>query len=107
MFGIDHGQSTFAVVDDYFGGVPFVDEESGSYADERATTVHNKTVEHQHPLSEILSVLLAEGLVIRAYDEYDHTLFPHFPWLEQRGQIWHQPEGAARIPLMFALVAEG
>jgi len=107
VFGAGHEGTAFAVEDDYFGGHPFLDEEPGSYADLSAVTVNNRTVEHQHPLSEILSVLIAEGLIIRAYDEYDYTLFPHFPWFEHRGRTWHQPEGAARIPLMFALVAEG
>jgi len=99
--------TSFAVEDDYFGGEPFLDYEAGSYADLSAVTVHNKTIEHQHPMSEILGVLLAEGLNISSYDEYDHTLFPQFPWLEQRGRTWHLPDGSPRIPLMFALVAEG
>lgn len=94
-----------AVVDDYFSSDAQPWDEAGSYADLTAQTVHNRTIEHQHTLAEILTVLLAAGLQIEAFEEHDHTLFPRFESLVKDGSVWRQPAGAPRIPLMFALVA--
>lgn len=107
VFGADREGERFEVIDDYFGEAPLHDDASGSYADLDADTSNNRTVEHQHPLGSILGSLLRRGLVLEAYDEYDHTLFPQFPWLEHHEATgsWHVPAGEPRIPLMFALVA--
>lgn len=94
-----------AVAYDYFGAEPFLDEHEGSYADLTAHTVHNQTVEHQHPVAAVLRVLLAAGLGLEAYEEYDFTLFPQFPLMERHGRHWRLPATMPRIPLMFALVA--
>ena len=37
--------------------------------------------------------------------EFDHTLFPRWPFLEQRGAEYHLPEGTPSIPLMYSLRA--
>lgn len=107
VFGADREGERFEVIDDYFGEAPLHDDASGSYADLDADTSNNRTVEHQHPLGSILGSLLRRGLVLEAYDEYDHTLFPQFPWLEHHETTgsWHVPAGEPRVPLMFALVA--
>lgn len=107
VFGDGDDQEGLEVVDDYFGEGPSIWDEAGSYADLAAETVHNVTVEHQHHLAEILTAVLSRGLVLEAFQEHDHTLFPQFPFLvedvEQR--CWRLPEGSPRIPLMYALVA--
>ena len=107
VFGDGDDQEGLVVVDDYFGEGPSIWDEAGSYADLAAETVHNVTVEHQHHLAEILTAVLSRGLVLEAFQEHDHTLFPQFPFLvedvEQR--CWRLPEGSPRIPLMYALVA--
>ncbi len=107
VFGDGDDQEGLEVVDDYFGEGPSIWDEAGSYADLAAETVHNVTVEHQHHLAEIVTAVLSRGLVLEAFQEHDHTLFPQFPFLvedvEQR--CWRLPEGSPRIPLMYALVA--
>lgn len=92
---------------DYFTDEPLDWHDEGSYAAPGTATAHNDTVEHQHGVGEILTELLARGLRITAFEEYDHTLFPRFPDLVQAADgTYRQPPGRPRIPLMFALVAE-
>ncbi|MGI8756609.1 MAG: class I SAM-dependent methyltransferase [Acidimicrobiales bacterium] len=105
VFAIGPGRTGFEVVNDYFDEAPLCDDHSGSYADEAADTTHNDTIEHQHPLSEVLGALLDAGLVLEAFEEHDYTLFPQFPWLDHEDGRYRQAEGAARIPLIYALVA--
>lgn len=107
VFG-DEGAATDPglVEHDYFDAAGQVfDDGGGTYADLSAVTANDRTVEHQHPLSEILGSLLGAGLTLEAFEEYDHTLYPRFGWLERRGRTFHQPAGNPRIPLMFALLA--
>ncbi|HRW36796.1 MAG: methyltransferase domain-containing protein [Acidimicrobiales bacterium] len=92
---------------DYFSDEPLVWDDEGSYAADGAATAHNETVEHQHTMGEILTVLLERGLRITAFEEHDHTLFARWPDLVRREDgTFRLPEGSPRLPLMFALVAE-
>ena len=100
------GDDDLTVEHDYFSRAPFIWDDPGSYADLTATTQHNATVEHQHALSDILGVLLQRGHQIRAFEEHDHTLFPRFPFLEQRDGTYRFPDGTPTLPLMFAVVTE-
>ena len=99
-------EDELAVEHDYFSGDPFLWNDEGSYADVAATTANNSTVEHQHGLGDIVSVLLAKGHQVRALREYDYTLFPRFPFLEERDGAFSMPDGMPKIPLMFALLTE-
>ena len=94
------------VENDYFADHPLLWNDAGSYADLEATTANNETVEHQHGLGEIVTALLERGHQLRALEEYDYTLFPRFPFLEERDGGFFYPEGMPKVPLMFALVTE-
>jgi len=90
----------------YFDRAPFVWTDAGSYADLTAETASNDTVEYQHTLAGIVTVLLERGHQLRALEEYDHTLFPRFDFLEQRDGGFRFPEGTPAVPMMFALTTE-
>lgn len=92
---------------DYFSTQPYDWHDAGSYAAPEVATEHNHTIEHQHGVGSILTVLLERGLRITAFEEHDHTLFARWPDLVlQRDGTYRLPEGEPRLPLMFALVAE-
>lgn len=92
---------------DYFSSAPFVWDETGSYAGGEAATEHNRTIEHQHTLGEVMSVLLRHGFGIRGFQEYDHTLFPRWPFLEQHADgTFRFPEGQPKLPLMYTLLCD-
>jgi len=100
MFG-----ESLTVEHDYFRDDPEGWEEPGSYADEAAQTTANTTVERQHTLGEVLTVILGAGLRIDAFVEHGHTLYPRFDFLEQRAGEFHHPPGQPRIPHLYVVVA--
>lgn len=101
------GDDDLTVEHDYFETLPFAWDETGSYADQEATTVHNRTIEQQHTLDAVFGAILRAGLRIEAYREFDHTLFPRWSNLVlQDDGTYRLPDGAPRLPLMFALVAD-
>jgi SAM-dependent methyltransferase len=91
----------------YFGDPdePRVSDEPYTYTDGgnlSATT----TYEWNHSMSEIITSLTSQGLVLNSFLEHDWTLFQEFPWLTQTPSgEFVIPEGRPRIPLSFTVVA--
>ena len=91
---------------DYFRAEPLDLDEPGTYADPAAQTVHNRTIEFQHTLGDIVSAICARGLILEFLRERPFTHFPQFDWLtEGDDRRWHPPPDQPRIPLMFSLRA--
>lgn len=98
--------SSPTVGDDYFRTDPWVDEESGSYAELSAATEHNLTVSWNHTLPDVFTALLSAGFELRFFHEYDYTLFRLNDWLVDGGDgRWRWPSEDRRLPLMFSLKA--
>jgi SAM-dependent methyltransferase len=91
---------------DYFADQPYVEEETGTYADPDARTSHNLTYWWNHPLSRIFEAVLGAGFGVRFFHEWDHTLFPLARWLVKGEDGRYRWPGASRLPLMFSLKAE-
>ena len=81
-------------------------EEGGTYTDGDVETVHNVSYEWTHPISSVISALLAQGLQLELFREHDHTLWARWPFLEPRddGTYW-LPDDRPRLPLMYSLRA--
>jgi SAM-dependent methyltransferase len=88
-----------------------LEDDGGSYADLEASTVHNATHEWAHPISEVIDAVLGAGLRLELFNEHDFTLFARWPHLEldpdapEAGEIYRQPAGSPRLPLMYSLRA--
>ncbi|MEV0172683.1 class I SAM-dependent methyltransferase [Streptomyces sp. NPDC050803] len=93
------------VVHDYFAREAWIDETPGTYADQDAETVHNRSVEWQHPIGEVVTALAAAGLRIEFLHEHDVSLFPRFRSFEVRDGYHRFPADRPRIPLMYSLKA--
>ena len=94
------------VVRDYFAKDAWVDETPGTYADLEARTVHNRSVEWQHPVGDVISSLASAGLRIEFLHEHDATLFPRFGDLERTAEGFYRfPASRPSIPLMYSLRA--
>ncbi|MEV0785531.1 class I SAM-dependent methyltransferase [Streptomyces sp. NPDC050423] len=94
------------VVHDYFSRDAWVDETPGTYADFDAPTVHNRSVEWQHPVGNVVSALAAAGLRIEFLHEHDASLFARFTALERRPDgCYRFPAARPRIPLMYSIKA--
>jgi hypothetical protein len=98
--------STPTAKHDYFADQPYVEEESGTYADPGAQTSHNLTYWWNHPLSRIFDAVLGAGFGVRFFHEWDHTLFPLAGWLVKGDDGRYRWPGSSRLPLMFSLKAE-
>ncbi|MFI2617480.1 class I SAM-dependent methyltransferase [Streptomyces sp. NPDC018584] len=85
----------------------YSDKDAGVAGDEGMAppTVHNRSVEWQHPLGDVVSALAAAGLRIEFLREHDTTLFPRFRALEGRDGVYRFPADRPRIPLMYSLKA--
>ncbi|MGW8954059.1 class I SAM-dependent methyltransferase [Streptomyces sp. NPDC055709] len=94
------------VTHDYFARDAWVDESPGTYADFDARTVHNRSVEWQHPIGEVVSAVAAAGLRIDFLHEHDVTLFERFGALKRHEDgCFRFPAERPRIPLMYSLKA--
>ncbi|MFB7915283.1 class I SAM-dependent methyltransferase [Streptomyces sp. NPDC056061] len=94
------------IVHDYFSRDAWVDETPGTYADSDAPTVHNRSVEWQHPIGDVVSELAAAGLRIEFLHEHDASLFPRFSALERQADGFYRfPADRPRIPLMYSIRA--
>jgi SAM-dependent methyltransferase len=90
---------------DYFRREPLLFEDPGTYADPGAATVSNRTEEWQHQLGQIVTAIIDAGLAIELLREHDYTLFPQWPFLEERDGVYRLPAGHPRLPLMYSLRA--
>ncbi|WP_329021632.1 class I SAM-dependent methyltransferase [Streptomyces sp. NBC_00690] len=94
------------VVHDYFAKEPWIDDAPGTYADLDAETVHNRTVEWQHPVGAVVSALCAAGLRLEFLHEHEVSLFPRFANFRQGDDGYFRfPPDRPRIPLMYSLKA--
>ena len=96
---------TLAVENDYFHNPKgTLYEGAGSYADASASTLVNRAVSFSHPLSDVLSCLLQQGLELELFREYDHTAYARWPFLECHGKgCYRLPSGMPRLPLLYSL----
>ncbi len=87
----------------YFGGEPIVEESQGSYTD-NSDTVRSKMISWDHPVSNVLNALLAHGLELRSFREYDYSTYDCFPATVQVGeQRWQLRQLAGLIPMTYSL----
>jgi len=100
LFNFDNRQIEF----DYFGKTePYLEIVKGTYADEKAAIEH-KEYFWCHSLEEVISPLLAEGLTMLEFREFDYSPFDCFPNMKERvpGEFVFGDFGV-RLPHIFSL----
>ena len=101
----DENEESLQVRYSYFDRSPLHYVERGSYADREADFEADSYV-WQHTLADIVGVLLARGLTIESFAEYDRVPWQGFPFFVDAGDgFWKMPEGDPDIPLLFTLRA--
>lgn len=89
----------------YFHSEPIVETGSGSYADRDAPITHT-TVSWNHGLAEVISALIASGLRIRQFTEYDYSPYNCFAGTVEfapgKFRIAHLGD---KIPMVYSLLA--
>lgn len=90
----------------YFNEGPLTWDDPGTYADLTAQTVHNRSIEWNHGLGDVVSALIDAGLRIEFLHEHDYTLFGRWPFLRREADgTYRLPEGTPSLPLMYSLRA--
>ena len=89
----------------YFNVEPIIENESGTYAD-RDSNIETQTMTWNHPISEILNALIANGLEINCFNEYDYSPYNCFNKTEEfepnKFRIQHFEN---KIPMVYAIKA--
>jgi SAM-dependent methyltransferase len=75
------------------------------YADSSYIPEHT-SYEWTWPVSDIINSLIAAGLCLEFFNEYDRLFFKRFPGMARLSERWyHFPQYAKALPLMFTLRA--
>ncbi|MFI1204424.1 class I SAM-dependent methyltransferase [Streptomyces sp. BHT-5-2] len=94
------------VAHDYFRSAAWDEETPGSYTNFEAPTVHNRSVEWQHSLGDVVSAVAGAGLRLEFLHEHEMTLFQRFGVLRRGTDGYYRfPADRPRIPLMYSLKA--
>lgn len=89
----------------YFKDEAIVETEQGTYAD-RNSNESATNVTWNHGLSELITALIAQGLIIEHFSEYDYSPFNCFKdAVESEPGKFRIPQFGNRIPMVYAIVA--
>ena len=90
----------------YFNTGPIHESSSGTYADTSAP-IQVESVGWNHPLSEVFGSLMAQGMSIRHFAEYDYSPYGCFETAVKVAEGKYRiPQLAEKIPMLYSLVAE-
>lgn len=89
----------------YFNQEVIEEEELGSYADKEPGTGNpNMSYTWNHPISDIMTPLLEQGLILEKFEEYDWSPWPCFADLEEVGpKQWKFAKRTKEIPMFYAM----
>ncbi len=101
------GTSHLQAVNPYLGNEPIEFNDGGTYADPHATFTHNRSIEHIHPLGDIITNLIEAGLTLDRVSESDFCPFPRYAMMQQtRPFQWELPGTLhGKLPMTFTLTA--
>jgi ubiquinone/menaquinone biosynthesis C-methylase UbiE len=93
------------VFHNYFNTEAIIEVESGTYAD-REAEIANQTITWNHPTSELLNVLITNGLELNSFNEFDYSPYNCFNETEEfepnKFRIKHLEN---KIPMVYSLSA--
>ena len=90
----------------YFNRGIISETEEGTYADREADLQQNY-ISWNHPLDEVISALLKQGLSLNKFQEFDYSPYNCFNNTEQVGpKQWRIKSLGAKIPMVYALEAK-
>jgi hypothetical protein len=73
----------------YFKSEPIIEEETGTYADKKASLIQ-KTISWNHSISEVVNALIENGLTIHLLNEYDYSPYNCFNGMENAHRYYYR-----------------
>ncbi|MGD0588910.1 MAG: methyltransferase domain-containing protein [Thermoplasmata archaeon] len=105
LFPNDAGTTELQPKIPYFGARALREEYDGTYAT-GAKMRHRVTYSWIHPVSELLSALVAHALEIESVREYPYSYWHRFPLMKEDAQGWWRlTKDEGLIPLMWSVTA--
>jgi SAM-dependent methyltransferase len=102
IWSFDDDLKSFAY--DYFQAEPIIEVTNGTYAD-RTAPLNDTIATWNHGMSEIISALLAAGLNLKEFKEYDYSTYDCFANLQQDApEVFRFEHVPVKIPMMYSLV---
>ncbi len=99
MFDDDFQKPSFS----YFNVEPIVEETSGTYAD-REAPLKAKSVGFNHSLAEVMNALMANGLQVLSFDEYDYSPYDCLNHMVKIAETKYQIKGLeGKLPMVYSL----
>lgn len=84
---------------------PSVEDETQSYAGDGTPLRNSRTFGWNHPLSDVLAALTANGLALEFLHEHEMIPWQAFPSMVRQSGMFVQAPGQCRIPLAYSLKA--
>lgn len=97
MFDNDFTKITY----DYFNTETIIEETSGSYTD-RSAPVSNKAYSWNHPLSEIVTALTAQGLQLQVFREHNYSPYNCFSNMTEKDGRFYIRGLEEKLPMVYA-----
>jgi len=92
------------IIHRYFNTGPIIEETPGTYADKQAD-IQLQEIGWNHGLAEVISALLAKGLVLNDFKEYDYSPHNCFLGMEEVGRSRYVIEHLGnKLPMTYSLV---
>jgi hypothetical protein len=89
----------------YFNREAIVELEQGTYA-ARDAAIENKTVTWNHALSDVVTALIENGLVIERFNEYDYAPYDCLKNMREVSPNRFQIAGFEnKLPLVYSIIA--
>jgi SAM-dependent methyltransferase len=90
----------------YFKSEPIIEQSSGTYADKNAK-LNITSVGWNHGMSEIITPLLNQGMILKSFHEFDYSPYDCFQNMKKVGENCFKFKAlACPFPIVFAIKVE-
>lgn len=89
----------------YFNVAPIIEENTGTYTD-REAPIKNVEYSWNHPLDEVISALLNQGLSLKHFKEYDYSPYNCFQHtFKEKEDSYYIEHLGKKIPMVYSIKA--
>lgn len=87
----------------YFNESAIIEDLQGTYTDRNAK-IDGKQISWNHPISEVLQALLAKGMRVSSFEEFDYSPYKIFGEMDEIGPMkFRTKQHGTKLPYFYAL----